>query len=99
MEINDIVTVIAQSGEYVGKLKAYEEGGLKLEDPRMILRADDGGMGFARGIAVTGEENPTSVTFNSYVFVVPTNETIATHYQEATGSIVTPPKTPTIVKP
>ena len=98
MEVNDIVTVIAQSGEYVGKLKS-SEGGLTLEDPRMIIRADDGGMGFARGIAVTGEENPTSVTFNSYVFIVPTNETIANHYQEATGSIVTPPKTPTIVKP
>lgn len=96
MEVNDIVTVIAQSGEYVGKFKS-SEGGLTLEDPRMILRADDGGMGFARGIAVTGEENPTSVTFNNYVFVVPTNETIANHYQEATGSIVTPPKTPTIV--
>jgi hypothetical protein len=97
MEINDIVSVVATSGEYIGKYKGVEDGSLTLEDPRMIIRADDGGMGFARGIAVTGEENPTSVTFNNYVFVVPTNEKIAGHYQEATGSIVTPPKTPTII--
>ena len=96
MEKNDIVTVIAQSGEYVGKFKSLE-GGLTLEDPRMVLRSEDGGMGFARGIAVTGEENPDSVVFNNYVFVVPTNEAIKNHYQEATSSIVTPPKTPQIV--
>lgn len=93
MEINDIVSVVATSGEYVGKYKGVEDGNLTIEDPRMIIRNPESGeMGFARGIAVTGEENPTKVVFNNYVFVVPSNENIASAFTEATSQIVTPPK-------
>lgn len=95
MNINDIVTVIASSGEYVGKMKSVEP--LTLENPRMVIRnPENGEMGFARGIAVTGEENAKEATFNQYVFVVPTNEPVKNAFQEATGEIVTPPK-PSIV--
>lgn len=98
MKKNDVVTVIATSGEYVGKFENLKDGLLTISDPRMIIRnPENGEMGFARGIAVTGEENPTVVTFNEFVFVVATNDDISNHYQEATGSIVTPPKTPSII--
>jgi hypothetical protein len=93
MEINDIVSVVATSGEYVGKYKGIEEGNLSIEDPRMIIRNPESGeMGFARGIAVTGQENPTSVVFNNYVFCVPCNDSIVKAFTEATSKIVTPPK-------
>ena len=99
MKINDIVTVVATSGEYIGKFKGLENGILNIEDPRMVISHPngDGGMGFARGIAVTGEENPSEVSFNEFVFVVATNQPIQEAYQQATGSIVTPPQTPTII--
>ena len=54
-------------------------------------------MGFARGIAVTGVENPDEVTFQSVVFVTPTNDRVSEAWSEATSQIVTPSK-PTLVK-
>ena len=47
-------------------------------------------MGFARGIAVTGEESPSEVLFNEYIFVVPTNKNVRNAFQEATGELITP---------
>lgn len=95
MKENDIVTVVASSGEYVGKLKSVTP--LTLINPKMIIRnPENGEMGFARGIAVTGEENAKEATFNQYTFVVPTNEPVANAFQDATGELITPPK-PSIV--
>jgi len=96
MEKGDIVTVVTLSGEYVGKLTS-DVGGYTIESPRMIVQNQDGQMGFARGIAVTGVENPDEVTFQSVVFVTPTNEQVTKAWQESTSSIVTPTK-PTLVK-
>jgi len=42
-------------------------------------------------------ENPDEVTFQSVVFVTPTNEQVTKAWQESTSSIVTPTK-PTLVK-
>ena len=64
---------------------------------RAVGSNQDGQMGFARGIAVTGVENPDEVTFQSVVFVTPTNEQVTKAWQESTSSIVTPTK-PTLVK-
>ncbi len=98
MEKNDIVTVVTISGEYVGKLSDNDGGQITLSDPRMILsNPETGQMGFAKGIAVTGVENPKEVTFISVVFVTPANATVSTAWQEATSQIVTPNK-PTLVK-
>ena len=89
MKENDIVTIVAQSGEYVGKVK--ELSPLTIANPRMIIRnPENGEMGFARGIAVTGEESPSEVLFNEYIFVVPTNTNVKNAFQEATGELITP---------
>ena len=89
MKVNDIVTIVAQSGEYVGKVK--ELSPLTITNPRMIIRnPENGEMGFARGIALTGEENPTEVLFNEYIFAVPTNQNVKNAFQEATGELITP---------
>ena len=45
---------------------------------------------FAKGIAVTGEENPSDVIFQSIVFMTPTNEKVADAFRESTGSIKVP---------
>jgi|TARA_B110001450_G_C17435551_1_gene405713 hypothetical protein len=99
MNNGEVVTVVTVSGEYVGKLQtsAIEDSFVKIVDPRMVLsNPETGQMGFARGIAVTGEESPTAVTFHNVVFVTPTNSKVREAYQEATSSIVTASK-PTIV--
>jgi len=87
MKANDVVTVVTISGEYVGKLKDQGEGTLTLSDPRMLIQ-NESGMGFAAGIAVTGEQNPTEVTFAQYVFVVPTNIEVEKAYRSATSGII-----------
>ncbi|MAU90748.1 MAG: hypothetical protein CBD42_000310 [Gammaproteobacteria bacterium TMED182] len=98
MKNGDIVTVVTVSGEYVGKLSLLDGSFITIDQPRMILsNPETGQMGFARGIAVTGVENPKDVTFTNVVFVTPTNDKVREAYQEATSSIVTP-TTPTLVK-
>ena len=88
MKKGDIVTVVTISGEYVGKLVSMEDAMVELKDPRMILsNPNDGSMGFAKGLAATGTENPTSAVFQQVVFVVPSNEKVANAHLEATTSI------------
>jgi hypothetical protein len=48
----------------------------------------DGSMGFAKGLAATGVENPTSAIFQQVVFVVPTNEKVAEAHLTATSGLV-----------
>ena len=43
--------------------------------------------GFAHGVAVTGEENPETVTFLNVVYVIPTNEGVKKAHTEATTGI------------
>ena len=89
MEKGDIVTVVTISGEYVGKLVSMEDATVELKDPRMILsNPADGSMGFAKGLAATGVENPTSAVFQQVVFVVPTNEKVAEAHLTGTSGLV-----------
>jgi len=76
MKKGDIVSVVAMSGEYVGEFISNDNG-LTIANPKMIVNSPNGGMGFSKGVAVTGEENPPSMTFSTYVFVVPSSEKIA----------------------
>ena len=89
MKKNDVVTVVTISGEYVGKLVSMKDGQVELKDPRMILsNPADGTMGFAKGLAATGLENPTSAIFQQVVFVVPTNQKVAEAHLTATSGLV-----------
>lgn len=90
MDIGDIVSVVTISGEYVGSVVSSTESSVVLKNPRMILQTQDGSMGFAKGIAVTGEENPTEVEIRSIVFVTPSNDKIQDAWKQATGAILTP---------
>ena len=74
MKKGDIVTVVAISGEYVGTFDSQLDTTITLTQPKMIVSNPEGGMGFARGVAVTGNENPTVITFNNYVFATESNE-------------------------
>jgi len=88
MKQNDIVTVVTMAGEMIGKLKGEVGSTVTLEDPRMLIQTEQG-MGFARGVCVTGENDPKQITFQQYVFTTPTNEDIAKGWREATSGIIT----------
>ena len=85
----DVVSVISSAGEFVGKYKDSGASSFVLDDPRMVIQTQEG-MGFARGVAVTGEENPENMVFNSYVFVAKSNDKVTEAHANATGSIVKP---------
>jgi len=87
--LNEVVTIITATGEYVGKLKSLEPI-VEIENPRMVLQNQEGQMGFARGVAVTGEENPTQMIVNQYIFMAATNDKVTEAYKTATGDILVP---------
>ena len=78
--------MVTISGEYVGILESLEDSTVVLNKPRMVIQTEKG-MGFARGIAVTGEEDPSSVEFRNIVYVIPTNEPVSKAHTEATTNI------------
>ena len=82
MKKGDIVSVVAMSGEYIGELVDNKDG-IELANPKMIVQAPDGGMGFAKGVAVTGVINPKTMFINNYVFVCETNEQVSEAYRTA----------------
>jgi hypothetical protein len=91
MKVGDIVTVMALSGEYVGRVTDISDiGAVTIEDPRMII-ANDQGMGFANGIAATGVKDPKEVTFQSYVFATETNEEVISAWRQQVSGLITKP--------
>ena len=87
MNVGDVVSVVTAAGEFVGKLDGFDGDAVILSKPRMLVMGQEGGMGFARGICMTGVENPESATFRSVVFVTPTNEDIDKAWVQATTGI------------
>ena len=92
MKKGDIVSEITVSGEYIGKLELESGDMICLEDPRMIVQGPEGQMGFAQGVAVTGEKNPTSMQIQSYVFTTKTNDQVAEAYRTHLSGIELPSK-------
>jgi hypothetical protein len=85
----DVVSVISSAGEFVGKYKDSGASSFVLSDPRMVIQTQEG-MGFARGVAVTGVENPTEMSFytQGIVFVTQTNEEVTKAYHQATSGLI-----------
>lgn len=85
----DVVSVISSAGEFVGKYKDSGASSFVLDDPRMVIQTQEG-MGFARGVAVTGEENPSEMSFytQGIVFVTKTNEEVTKAYHQATSGLI-----------
>ena len=85
----DIVSVITNAGEYVGKYKDEGDATFTIEKPRMLISGDDG-VGFARGICVTGVEDAPELTFqkSGIVFTTPTSDIVEKAFIESTTDIV-----------
>lgn len=89
MKKGDVVSVVTPAGEFIGKLAEQTDSRIKLTDPRMLIHAGEG-MGFARGIAISGCENPTEVEFfaSGVVFMTPSNDDVHKAYRKMTSGII-----------
>ena len=84
----DVVSVITNAGEYVGKFKDEGDSTFTVTKPRMLISGEQG-VGFARGICVTGKEDAESLTFQKtgIVFTTATSDVVEKAFIEATTSI------------
>jgi hypothetical protein len=89
LKANDIVTVITQNGEYVGKLVSQDGSTVELKNPRFLTMSEQG-MGFSNGIAMTGEHDPKECILYNISLVVKTNEEVANAYRQMTSGLVAP---------
>ena len=97
IEKNTLVSVLTPAGEFVGKLEEQTESFVTLQNPKMIITTPDKQMGFARGVCLTGKENPEVVTFyaGGIILITPSNDDIVAAYKKMTTpepSIITPEK-------
>lgn len=97
--MGEIVTIISNAGEFVGKLvSAPDRGQVALEDPRFVVfNNENGQMSFAQGVAMTGEAEPKQVTFYGVCLVVKTNPEVVTIYKKAVSKLITRPEPKIIV--
>ena len=89
MKKSEIISVVTAAGEFIGKFKEESTTRLTIEDPRMLINTPEG-MGFARGVCVSGVENPEEMSFytGGIVFVAPTNEDIQKSYRKAVSGLI-----------
>lgn len=88
-EKNDVVSVATLSGEFVGKFVSATEAGVELKDPKLITASEEG-MGFAKGVCLTGIENPESMVLSAggVIFTVKTHKDIEKAYRQATSGLI-----------
>jgi|TARA_S200002703_G_scaffold125202_1_gene111406 hypothetical protein len=87
-----VVSLVTLAGEYIGKFIDDANGNVILENPRMLVNTPDGKVGFARGICMTGTENPKQGMFyaGGVVIVTETNPEFAAAYTEAVTGLAVP---------
>jgi hypothetical protein len=87
MNVGDVVSVVTSAGEFVGKLDGFDGDAVVLAKPRMLVMGESGGMGFARGICMTGKDNPETATFHNVVLITPSMDKIEDAWITATTGI------------
>jgi hypothetical protein len=87
IETGEIVTIITIVGEYIGELVEHSNNSVVLRKPRMFVQSEQK-MGFAPGVCMTGDAEPDFVEFNSYVFLIKTQNEIAKAYKSAVSGII-----------
>tara|TARA_B110000208_G_C11788272_1_gene436429 strand:- start:2542 stop:2832 length:291 start_codon:yes stop_codon:yes gene_type:complete len=86
--LGEVVSIVTVSGEYIGILdtESLSGGEVIIENPRMLIATDEG-VGFAKGVCMTGMADVKMVRFKDYVFLTRTNAEFAKAYKEATTLI------------
>ena len=86
--LGEVVSIVTVSGEYIGILdtESLSGGEVIIENPRMLIATDEG-VGFAKGVCMTGMADVKIIRFKDYVFLTRTNAEFAKAYKEATTLI------------
>ena len=87
--INEVVTVLSNTGEIVGRLEKVGERYLTLKEPRLFVMGEQG-TGFAQGISLTSQMNPPSadIQMSSVITVLPSNQEVQEGWMQQTSGIV-----------
>jgi len=85
----EVVTVVTVMGEIVGRVKNVTGDYVSLKNPRLFMRTNDG-VGFAPGICVSGESNPSEamISMSTVVTICKTNDEIAKGWIEQTSGLI-----------
>ena len=87
----EVVTLVTMMGEVVGRLKEEGTNSYTITSPRLFVPAQgESSGGFAPGLSMTGEQNPSEANINRAVVltVTKTHKQVADGWVEATSGIV-----------
>lgn len=87
MNKGDVITAMTMAGEIVGKFVSEEGGTLTLEDPRTLIQNEQG-VGFARGLCMTGELDPDQALISNFIFLIKTEAEFEKAYRQAVSGLV-----------
>jgi len=87
MKKGDIVVAMTMAGEIVGKYVKESESGITLEDPRTLIQNEQG-MGFAKGLCMSGKLDPKTATIANYIFIVEANDEFERAWRQATSGLI-----------
>ena len=90
IKANTLVSIVTPAGEFVGEFEEQTENFVILRNPKMMITTPDKQMGFARGVCLTGEENPELTTFYSggIILMTPSNDEIISAYTKMTSGLI-----------
>lgn len=86
---NDVVVVVTNMGEVIGRLQKETEDYVVLSMPRLFIQTGEQA-GFVPGVSACGQENPSEGTFfkSSVVTICHAREEIASAWSQQTSGIV-----------
>ena len=87
MKKGDIVVAMTMAGEIVGKFVKESESGVILEDPRTLVQNEQG-VGFAKGLCMSGKLDPKIATISNYVFVTEVSDEFEKAWRQATSGLI-----------
>jgi len=85
----DVISLITNAGEYVGRFKSENPTEITVTDPKMLISGENG-VGFARSVSITAKEDITELTFNKagVTFVTLSSDVIEKAFISANSGIV-----------
>lgn len=87
MKKGDIVVAMTMAGEIIGKLVTTGSGTVTLEDPRTLMQSEQG-VGFAKGVCMSGKLDPKIITISNYVFVTEVSDEFEKAWRQAVSGLV-----------
>ncbi len=89
----EIVSVCTLTGEFVGKFLDESAADYTIEDPRLLMPAQQQGQyAFLPAVCMSGEKDPKVVRFNKSAvpFVVKTADEVGKEYRQVVSGLVLP---------